>query len=209
VSAESVVDDGDLVLGDDGRLRCRWGAAPDLYVAYHDEEWGRPEPDDRRLFEKLCLEGFQAGLSWLTILRKREAFRSAFADFHIETVAGFGDADVARLLQDEGIVRNRSKIEAAIHNARAALELQDAEGSIHEFMWRFRPDSHPRLERLADAVATTPESTAMSKELKRRGFRFVGPTTMYALMQAMGMVNDHLVGCWVHDEVQRLQDEIH
>ena len=124
-------------------------------------------------------------------------------------MAGFGDADVARLLQDEGIVRNRSKIEAAIHNARAALELQDAEGSIHEFMWRFRPDSHPRLERLADAVATTPESTAMSKELKRRGFRFVGPTTMYALMQAMGMVNDHLVGCWVHDEVQRLQDEIH
>ena len=200
-----MTDSDDLVVGDDGLARCRWGAEPDIYVAYHDSEWGRPEPDDQRLFEKLCLEGFQAGLSWLTILRKRDNFRAAFADFHIETVAGFGDDDVARLLADEGIVRNRAKIEAAIGNARAALELQDAEGSIHGFMWRFRPDTHPTLGRLSDAVAVTAESTAMSKELKRRGFRFVGPTTMYALMQAMGLVNDHLEGCWVHDEVRDLQ----
>jgi DNA-3-methyladenine glycosylase I len=198
----------DLVVGEDGRARCRWGADPEVYVTYHDTEWGRPEPDDQRLFEKLCLEGFQAGLSWLTILRKRPAFRAAFADFHIETVASFGDDDVARLMADEGIVRNRAKIEAAISNARAALDLQASDGSIHEFMWRFRPDSHPSLHRIADAVAVTPESTAMSKELKRRGFRFVGPTTMYALMQAMGMVNDHLVGCWAHDEVQELQVSI-
>jgi DNA-3-methyladenine glycosylase I len=195
----------DLVVGEDGRARCRWGSEPDIYVTYHDAEWGRPEPDDQRLFEKLCLEGFQAGLSWLTILRKRPNFRAAFADFHIETVAGLGEDDVSRLMADEGIVRNRAKIEAAISNARAALELQDTEGSIHEFMWRFRPEAHPSLQRLADAVAVSPESTAMSKELKRRGFRFVGPTTMYALMQAMGMVNDHLVGCWVHDEVRDLQ----
>jgi DNA-3-methyladenine glycosylase I len=196
----------DLVVGEDGRARCRWGAEPDVYVTYHDTEWGRPEPDDQRLFEKLCLEGFQAGLSWLTILRKRPAFRAAFAGFHLETVAGFGDDDVARLMADEGIVRNRAKIEAAITNARAALELQDVEGSIHEFMWRFRPASRPPLRSIADAVTATPESTAMSKELKRRGFRFVGPTTMHALMQAMGMVNDHLVGCWAHGEVQELQE---
>jgi DNA-3-methyladenine glycosylase I len=201
-----MTDREDVVVGEDGRARCRWGADPDIYVTYHDTEWGRPEPDDQRLFEKLCLEGFQAGLSWLTILRKRPAFRAAFDDFHIETVGGYGDAEVARLMEDEGIVRNRAKIEAAISNARAALELQDAEGSIHDFMWRFRPESHPPLRCIADAVAATPESMAMSKELKRRGFRFVGPTTMYALMQAMGMVNDHLVECWAHGEVQRLQE---
>lgn len=197
-------DADDLVVGQDGRARCRWGAEPDIYVDYHDTEWGRPEADDQRLFEKLCLEGFQAGLSWLTILRKRQAFREAFADFHIETVAGFGDPDVARLMANEGIVRNRAKIEATISNARAALALQAADGSIHEFMWQFRPESHPPLRRLSDAQAATNESTAMSKELKRRGFRFVGPTTMYALMQAMGMVNDHLVGCWIYSEVADL-----
>jgi DNA-3-methyladenine glycosylase I len=203
-----VSDHDDLVIGDDGRARCRWGARPEIYVDYHDTEWGRPEPDDDRLFEKLCLEGFQAGLSWLTILRKRDAFRAAFADFHIPTVAAFGGDDVGRLLADEGIVRNRAKIQAAISNARAALELQASEGSIHEFVLDCRPRSHPPLHALADARATTPESTALSEELKRRGFRFVGPTTMYAMMQAMGLVNDHLVGCWAHGEVQAEQSAI-
>lgn len=195
----------DLVDGDDGRWRCRWGASPELYRRYHDTEWGRPELDDQRLFEKLCLEGFQAGLSWLTILRKRPAFRAAFADFHIETVAGFDDRDVGRLLADEGIVRNRAKIEATIGNARAALEVQGEMGSLCDLMWRFRPAVRPPVHRLDEVPASTADSAALSKELKRRGFRFVGPTTMYALMQAMGMVNDHLAGCWVHDEAAGLQ----
>ncbi len=198
----------DLVVGEDGRARCGWGAAPDLYLHYHDTEWGRPELDDQRLFEKLCLEGFQAGLSWLTILRKRPAFRAAFADFHIETVAGFDDADVARLLDDAGIVRHRGKIEATITNARAALEVQGDEGSMRDLMWRFRPEAPRRVRSLGEVPVTTGESDALSKELKRRGFRFVGPTTMYALMQAMGMVNDHLVGCWLHAEVGELQDGV-
>jgi DNA-3-methyladenine glycosylase I len=197
----TVSEQGDLVTGADDRPRCRWGAEPEIYRRYHDEEWGRPELDDQRLFEKLCLEGFQAGLSWLTILRKRPRFREVFAGFDLEAVAAFGDDDIARLMADEGIVRNRAKIEATISNARAARELQHAEGSILEFVSRYRPEAHPPLRRFADAVASTPESTALSKELKRRGFRFVGPTTVYAFMQAMGLVNDHLLGCWVHDEV--------
>ena len=194
-----------MVVGEDGRTRCGWGASPAVYTAYHDTEWGRPERDDDRLFEKVCLEGFQAGLSWLTILNKREAFRAAFAGFSIAVVAEFGAGDVARLVADAGIVRNRAKIEAAISNAVAVQELQATEGSFHEFVWSFRPATHPPLLSLADSRASTPESEALSKELKRRGFRFVGPTTMYALMQAMGLVNDHLVDCWVYDEVEAAQ----
>jgi DNA-3-methyladenine glycosylase I len=184
----------DLAPGPDGRPRCRWAVSAPEYVAYHDEEWGRPVRDDDGLFERLCLEAFQSGLSWLTILRKREAFRAAFAGFAIERVAAFGEDDVARLLADAGIVRNRAKIEACIHNARAAAALEDV--GLGELLWRFAPDDErPAPARIADVPAVTAESTAMAKELKRRGFRFVGPTTAYALMQACGLVNDHLAGC--------------
>ncbi|MDZ7677340.1 MAG: DNA-3-methyladenine glycosylase I [Acidimicrobiales bacterium] len=198
--------EADTAIGGDGRARCPWGGDPPIYLRYHDTEWGRPEHDDDRLFEKLCLEGFQAGLSWLTILNKRAAFRTAFAGFGIEAVARFGEPDVERLLADAGIVRNRAKIEATIANARAALEVQGADGSIRDLIWRFRPDETPLRRRMGDIPAETAESRALSKELKRRGFRFVGPTTMYALMQAMGLVNDHLVDCWAHAEVQAAQD---
>jgi DNA-3-methyladenine glycosylase I len=172
--------------------RCWWGSSAPEYIRYHDEEWGRPVRDDDGLFERLCLEAFQSGLSWLTILRKREAFRAAFAGFEIERVAAFGDDDVARLLADAGIVRNRAKIEASIANARAAQELD-----LTELLWSFAPPPRPRPRRFEDIPAVTPESTAMAKELKRRGFRFVGPTTAYALMQACGLVDDHLEGCLV------------
>jgi DNA-3-methyladenine glycosylase I len=183
----------DLVTGDDGRARCRWGASSPEYVSYHDEEWGRPVRDADGLYERLCLEAFQSGLSWLTILRKREAFRSAFAGFAIAKVARFGDADVERLMGDAGIVRNRAKIEAAIANAHAAAEVDD----LGALLWSFAPDpARPAPRAFADVPAVTAESTAMAKELKRRGFRFVGPTTAYALMQACGLVNDHLDGCW-------------
>ena len=191
--------------------RCTWAAgAPPDYVRYHDEEWGRPVADDPRLFEKLCLEGFQSGLSWLTILRKREAFRAAFAGFDIETVAGFGPADVARLLADAGIVRHRGKIEAAIGNARRARELRDEFGSLAAFLWRYESDGTGRAALLTEdvlrAMTTSPESVALSRELKRRGWAFVGPTTLYAFMQSMGMVNDHLEGCWVREAVQAERD---
>lgn len=192
----------DLVVGEDGRPRCRWGASPEIYVAYHDDEWGRPVVDDDRLFEKMCLEGFQSGLSWLTILRKREAFRAAFARFHIPDVARFGAADVQRLLADEGIVRHRGKIEAAIGNARAALEVQAELGSLAALVWSFEPEPLAAPGGFGEVAAVTAASTALSKDLKRRGFRFVGPTTMHALMQAMGLVNEHLAGCWVRDEVE-------
>jgi DNA-3-methyladenine glycosylase I len=191
------MDDG-LLRGDDGVMRCFWADSAD-YRPYHDNEWGFPVHDDRRLFEKLCLEGFQAGLSWLTILRKREAFRRAFADFEFERVARFGEHDVARLLADASIIRHRGKIEATINNARCALDLVDAEGSLADYVWRFEPDPATRPERITwtalREMSTTPESTALSKDLKRRGWRFVGPTTVYAFMQAMGLVNDHVEGC--------------
>jgi DNA-3-methyladenine glycosylase I len=170
--------------------RCWWGSSSPEYVAYHDEEWGRPVRDSRALFEKLCLEAFQSGLSWITILRKRESFRAAFAGFEIERVAAFGEQDVARLMADAGIVRNRAKIEATIANARAAVDLD-----LGELLWSFAPEPRPRPRTPADIPAQTPESAAMAKELKRRGFRFVGPTTAYALMQACGLVDDHLEGC--------------
>ncbi|NES26490.1 DNA-3-methyladenine glycosylase I [Micromonospora terminaliae] len=185
----------DLVTGADGLPRCAWGASTPDYAVYHDEEWGRPLRGDDALYERLTLEAFQSGLSWLTILRKRPAFRLAFDEFRIEKVAGYGEADVARLLADAGIVRNRAKVEAAVANARAALALPDG---LSALLWSFAPP--PRAARprsFAEVPALTPESTAMAKALKKSGFRFVGPTTAYALMQATGMVDDHLAGCHV------------
>jgi DNA-3-methyladenine glycosylase I len=185
----------DVVIGADGLARCRWGGSTPDYVEYHDREWGRPVHDDNRLYEKITLEAFQSGLSWLTILRKREAFRAAFDRFDIERVAAYGEADKARLLADAGIVRNRAKIEAAIANARAAADLPEG---LAKLLWSFAPPRRPaRPASFADVPALTPESTAMAKALKKRGFRFVGPTTAYALMQATGMVDDHVAGCHV------------
>jgi DNA-3-methyladenine glycosylase I len=196
----------------DGRRRCSWCAATPGYVAYHDEEWGRPVTDDLRLFEKLCLEGFQAGLSWLTILNKRESFRRAFAGFDPAKVARFGVRDVTRLLGDAGIVRHRGKIEAAIQNARAMEALVEAEGSLAALAWRHQPPPAERPRRITppalQAMAQTPASRALSKALKGHGFRFVGPTTVYAFMQAMGIVNDHLEGCEVRDEVERARARV-
>jgi DNA-3-methyladenine glycosylase I len=183
------VSDG-LAPGPDGVLRCWWGASSQEYVDYHDREWGVPVHDDRALYEKLCLEAFQSGLAWITILRKREGFRAAFANFEIDRVAAFGEQDVERLMNDAGIVRNRAKIEAAIANARAAQDL-----SLSELLWSFAPEPRARPRTRADIPAKTPESTAMAKELKKRGFKFVGPTTAYALMQACGLVDDHIAGC--------------
>jgi DNA-3-methyladenine glycosylase I len=195
---------GDLANGPDGRPRCRWAISAPEYVAYHDDEWGRPVQDDRGLYEKLCLEAFQSGLSWLTILRKREAFRHAFAGFEIERVAEFGPRDVERLLGDSGIVRNRAKIEATIANARAAAELWAAGDSLSDLIWSFAPSERRRAPRsYADLPAQTEESRTLARELKRRSFRFVGPTTAYALMQACGLVNDHLVGCVVRRDTER------
>ena len=186
-----------LVVGDDGIARCWWADSAPEYRAYHDGEWGFPVADDVRLFEKLSLEGFQAGLSWLTILRKREAFRNAFAGFDFEQIARFDERDVARLLADASIVRHRGKIEAVITNARRAVELVQSESSIEGYVWRFEPAPRTgRLDRAAlTELASTAESKALAKDLKRRGWRFVGPTTVYAFMQAMGLVNDHLDGC--------------
>jgi DNA-3-methyladenine glycosylase I len=196
-------DSDALAGGPDGLPRCFWavGGAPE-YVAYHDEEWGRPVVTDDGLFERLTLEAFQSGLSWLTIMRKRPAFREAFAGFRAAAVAAFDDADRERLLTDAGIVRNRSKVDAAIANARAALPVIDEHGSLAAFFWRFRPKSHEAPRSRADFVAASPESAALAKELKRRGFRFVGPTTAYSLMQAAGILNDHVLGCCVRDEVE-------
>lgn len=177
----------------DGRPRCGWADSTDDYRLYHDEEWGTVLHGDDALFERMSLEAFQSGLSWLTILRKREHFRAAFAGFSVAAVAAFDESDVARLLQDAGIVRNGAKIRAAIANARAAAELPDG---LDALLWSFAPAVHPRPRTLAEVPATSPESTAMAKELKRRGFRFVGPTTAYALMQATGMVDDHVADCW-------------
>jgi DNA-3-methyladenine glycosylase I len=187
--------------------RCWWAGTDPLYVKYHDEEWGRPVVDDTRLFEKICLEGFQSGLSWITVLRKRENFRNAFAGFDPATVARFGSRDVARLLKDEGIIRHRGKIESTINNAQRALELQDEFGSIAQYVWNFEPSPEDRPKRMTrDALitmATSPASVTLSKDLKKRGWTFVGPTTVYAFMQAMGLVNDHLHTCPVRTECER------
>ncbi|MCB0996378.1 MAG: DNA-3-methyladenine glycosylase I [Acidimicrobiales bacterium] len=196
------MDDEWLRTGDDGITRCWWcGDAAD-YVAYHDDEWGRPVTDDIRLFEKLCLEGFQSGLSWLTILRKREGFRSAFAGFDPERMAAFGPADVERLLGDAGIVRHRKKIESAINNARRVLDVIDERGSFSAYIWSFEPDApHREPGSQSPIPSTSPASVALAKDLKRRGFTFVGPTTAYAFMQAMGLVNDHIDGCHVRHQL--------
>jgi len=205
---------GELVRSDDGVARCWWGAGdvtdPGTNAAslraYHDDEWGMPVTDDVRLFEKLCLEGFQSGLSWLTILRKREAFQRAFAGFDFAVVAGFGARDVERLLDDASIVRHRGKIESTISNARRAVELVEAEGSLAAFVWRFEPTPAERPREMTRAalleLTQSDASRALAKELKRRGWSFVGPTTVYAFMQAMGLVNDHLEGCHARPRVE-------
>ena len=185
---------GDVVTGDDGRARCAWAGADPEYRRYHDEEWGTQLHGDRALFEKMSLEGFQAGLSWITILRKRPRFREVFAGFEPEAVAAFGDEDVERLMADAGIIRNRAKVLATIGNARIVAGM--APGELDALLWSFAPPARPRPRAFAEVPAVTPESTAMSTALRRRGFRFVGPTTMYALMQSTGMVDDHVEGCW-------------
>ena len=196
-----------LIRGEDGQNRCWWHGNDLLYRAYHDNEWGRPVALDRTLFEKLSLEGFQAGLSWLTILRKRDYFRRAFQDFEIDCVARFGPTDVERLLQDAGIVRHRGKIESTIHNARQARALEKGAGSLAAFFWGFEPEEEIRPKRVTWRVLTqmakTPESTALSRELKQRGWTYVGPTTAYAFMQAMGLVNDHLQGCAFREKAEQ------
>lgn len=202
-----------IIVGDDGTRRCWWCGEDELYRDYHDQEWGFPVTDDRRLFEKLCLEGFQAGLSWLTILRKRENFREAFDGFGIATVAEYDASDVERLMGDAGIVRHRQKIEAAINNARCALEVIEEFGSLADFVWQFAPDDDERPARVTRQavaeMATTPASKRLAKELKARGFKFVGPTTAYAFMQAMGLVNDHLEGCDFRRQVERAGERRH
>jgi DNA-3-methyladenine glycosylase I len=197
-----------IALDPDGHHRCIWAVGAPEYKGYHDEEWGRPVESDDGFYERLCLEAFQSGLSWLTILRKRPAFRAAFAGFHVAEVARFGPSDIGRLMNDAGIVRNRRKIEAAVHNAGRCLEVIDECGSISALVWRFRPSTPPGpIRSRADWPAVTPESTALANELRTRRFRFVGPTTAYATMQAAGLVNDHAEGCFVRDEVERQQQE--
>jgi DNA-3-methyladenine glycosylase I len=195
-----------LIEGPDGRPRCFWHANLPDYLLYHDQEWGRPVADDRRLFEKICLEGFQSGLSWLTILRKRENFRAAFEAFDFARVARFGPEDVERLLADPGIVRHRGKIESVINNARRAVELAEEAGSLAAFIWRFEPapEERPAIVDYETLTAnpTSPASVRLSKELKRRGWSFVGPTTIHAFMQAVGLVNDHIEGCVCRAEVE-------
>ena len=197
----------ELVVGGDGQSRCSWGAEPEIYRLYHDEEWGRATTNDARLFEKICLEGFQAGLSWLTILRKRENFRSGFAGFDPVTVSRFGEDDIERLLNDAGIVRHAGKIRSVINNGARALELIEERGALSTYFWSWADnDDGPKVE----IPASTGVSTAISKDLKQRGWSFVGPTTVYAFMQAMGLVNDHLVGCHIRetcsDERRRVLD---
>ena len=191
----------ETIPGPDGRPRCRWSAAAPDFLAYHDSEWGFPVGDDRRLFEKLSLEAFQSGLSWRTILAKRESFRAAFHGFDVDRVARFTARDVERLLRDEGIVRHRGKIEAVINNARRTRELVEREGSLAAYLWRYEPD--PKDLPAPQTASTSAESTALSKDLKKQGWRFVGPTTVYAFMQAMGLINDHVEGCVIRAEVER------
>jgi DNA-3-methyladenine glycosylase I len=191
-----------ITLGQDGLARCAWGASTPEYQAYHDTEWGFPVADDHRLFEKLSLEGFQAGLSWLTILRKREAFREVFNGFDYEQVAAFGPGHVAELMEDARIVRNRAKIEAVINNAHRAVELVAQEGSLGHLIWSYEPAGRGAAPQAGEVPAATAESKALARELKRRGWRFTGPTTVYAFMQAMGLVNDHLAGCHVRPAVE-------
>ncbi|KUJ85862.1 3-methyladenine DNA glycosylase [Ruegeria marisrubri] len=195
----------DTILGPDGHPRCRWCQAAPKFFDYHDNEWGYPVGDDQRLFEKLCLESFQSGLSWRTILAKRENFRRAFHGFDFHKMADFTDHDVERLLQDQGIIRHRGKIEAVINNARRAQELVAETGSLAAYVWRYeaRPEDLPPPQ----SASTSPESVAMSKDLKKRGWKFVGPTTVFAFMQAMGLVNDHAEGCVMREKAAKLRRE--
>jgi DNA-3-methyladenine glycosylase I len=206
------MSDAGLVRGDDGKERCFWCSQSPDYIAYHDDEWGLPVVDDRLLFEKICLEGFQSGLSWLTVLRKREGFRRAFAGFDIETIARFTPAKVAQLLSDPAIIRHRGKIESVVNNARRAGELIEECGSLASFVWRFEPPALLRRGKVTREVlmarSTSPDSTAMSKELRKRGWSFLGPTTAYAFMQAMGLVNDHLEGCFAREVAQRAREAL-
>lgn len=197
----------DYIVASDGLQRCWWCGDDQQYVAYHDDEWGKPVAEDQRLYEKMCLEGFQAGLSWITILRKRDAFRSAFSDFDIETVSKFSMARLDQLVQDENIVRHRGKLQSAINNAQRVIELQDEFGSLAHFFWRFEPVNPKPLDHRSEMKAHCHESTALSKELKKRGWSFVGPTTCYSLMQAMGMVNDHLRECHRWTVIDQLRSE--
>ena len=199
-------DETGLIEGPDGKLRCWWHDNEPDYIDYHDREWGRPVANDTRLFEKICLEGFQSGLSWLTILRKRENFRLAFAGFDIPSVAAFTEDDVDRLMNDAGIVRHRGKIESTVNNAQRAIELMSEMGTLAAYVWSFEPAEDVRPQKLDRetllTLGKTPESNVLSKDLKKRGWTFVGPTTAYAFMQSMGMVNDHIEGCWCRDEVE-------
>jgi DNA-3-methyladenine glycosylase I len=199
-----------LFLHDDGVLRCQWCRASPEYRRYHDEEWGFPVTDERRLFEKICLEGFQAGLSWLTILNKREAFRKGFANFEAEQIVRFGDADVERLLADAGIVRHRGKIASTINNAQRVLELRQEFGSLAAYAWRFEPavDTRPHKPQTGVVLGPSAEAVAMSKDLKKRGWTFVGPTTVYAFMQAMGLVNDHYEGCHAREKAAKARAKL-
>jgi DNA-3-methyladenine glycosylase I len=212
VTAAGETPDDGLLRGPDGLVRCAWAASPAEYRDYHDAEWGFPVTNDIGLFEKLCLEGFQSGLSWLTILRKREAFRRAFAGFDPERVARFGRREVERLLGDAAIVRHRGKIESAINNARRALELAEEAGSLAAHVWRFEPDPSARPARLTWAIvrelSSTPASAALAGDLKRRGFTYVGPTSVYAFMQAAGLVNDHLHGCAIREPAARARETV-
>ena len=190
---------------EDVRPRCSWAGTDPLYIHYHDGEWGRPVASDTRLFEKICLEGFQSGLAWITILRKRENFRAAFAGFEIERVAAMDETDIERLMADAGIVRHRGKIASTINNARRAQELQRAFGSLAAYFWQFAPPVMPGPDTAGAIPPMSELSKTISKDLRKRGWSFVGPTTVYAFMQAMGMVNDHVRDCWCHDEVERAQ----
>lgn len=202
--AEDLADG--LIRGEDGKVRCHWHDNKPDYQIYHDQEWGLPQDDDFKLFEKICLEGFQSGLSWLTILRKRENFRKAFDNFDYYKVARFTEDDVERLLQDAGIIRHGGKIRSTINNAARAIEMVEQEGSLGRWFWSFEPESGSRAAQVTKAVAQTPFtdiSTTLSKQLKKRGWSFVGPTTCYAFMQAMGMVNDHIEGCYCRDQIEQ------
>ncbi|HLP68387.1 MAG TPA: DNA-3-methyladenine glycosylase I [Rhizobium sp.] len=204
------MDGTGLITGDDGLVRCFWHGNLEDYRRYHDDEWGTPVSDDRRLFEKICLEGFQSGLSWLTILRKRENFRAAFAGFDVEKVAQFGEDDIARLLADAGIVRHRGKIVSTINNAARAIELKAEFGSLARYFWGFEPTPEERPARMDYATLranpTSPTSVRLSKDLRKRGWTFVGPTTVYAFMQAMGLVNDHIEGCVCRGKVEAMRE---
>lgn len=201
-----MTDETNTIEAPDGDLRCRWALAAPDFLDYHDEEWGFPVFEDRRLFEKICLEGFQSGLSWRTILTKRENFRAAFQNFDFNLVADFDEDDVERLLDDAGIVRHRGKIEATINNAKRAVEMVEEEGSLSEFFWSRQPDPDDLAEPYT--VSVSDESKAIAKELKKRGWKFVGPTTVYSFMQAMGLINDHAVGCVIREKVEKARDEL-